>query len=92
MPKSDVYSWRLSPETRATLEEVARRENTTIAGLLERMVQAWSAERRTDSRAEQARLHARAARVIGSIAGGNRGRSESVRKTVRDRLNRRRFG
>ena len=35
MSKTEVYSWRVSPETKAALEEEARREGLTLAALLQ---------------------------------------------------------
>ena len=89
MAKSSVYSWRLSPETKIALEQEARREGMTMATLLDRLAREWL-ERRRDSdgpqAAEQGRLHAQAAKTFGTIAGGNPGRSESARVTLRRRL------
>lgn len=87
--KSEVYSWRLSSDTKAALEMEARRENTTVSALLDRLAQEWIEKRRAQSSSdssEQARLHALADKWIGSIAGKNPKRAESVRQLVRRRL------
>ncbi len=93
MGKSDVYSWRIAPETRAALELEARREGTSIAALLDRIVRDWLRRRRRapgPEDAEQARLHAAASKTFGTIAGGDRRRAERARAAVRERLARRR--
>jgi len=88
MSKTEVYSWRLSAATKATLENEARREGTSIGGLLERMTQEWIERRRpsSDDAAEQARLHARIRKLAGTIHGGDPDRSTRVREIVRARL------
>ena len=91
MKKSEVYSWRLSTATKTALEDEARREGTTVSGLLERMTREWMARRRLtadDDAAEQVRLHERARQAIGTINGGLPP-STSVREVVRARLKRR---
>ena len=87
MPKSEVFSWRVSPALKARLEDAARRERTTVSRLLEKIVQdhlrnrdvAWDDE-------EQARIRARAMRFVGSIAGNDPTRSSRVSELVRARL------
>ena len=41
MSKSEVYSWRISPELKADIEAAARAEKATISTLLERIVREW---------------------------------------------------
>ena len=90
--KREVYSWRVSTETKMALELEARREGTSVAALLDRLAQGWL-ERRRDVAgaqvAEQARLHAAAARAFGAIAGGDPRRAERAVALVRERLARR---
>lgn len=93
--KTEVYSWRLSPATKAGLEETARSQRRTVAQLLDEMV----AERlgagdleQGSEQDRQRRLHARAARFAGRIAGRDPRRSEKVRELVRARLTGRRGG
>ncbi len=72
--KTEVYSWRLSAERKAELEEEARREGTSLSALLDRMTAEWLAERRngnSDDEAEQVAMRKRAAAAIGSIRGGD---------------------
>ena len=93
MARSEVYSWRLSPDTKAALEVAARRERTTIGRLLEKLVHAWLHGQRPGGRdddVEQARLHAAAKRAIGTIHGGDPRRAEQARLLVRRRVKARR--
>ena len=89
MAKSEVYSWRVSPETKRALEFEARREGESLGNLLERITREW-VETRRESRMgdalEQARLHAAADKCFGAIAGSDPARSEKVRSEVRRRL------
>ena len=91
--KSEVYTWRVSPSTKASLEEAARSTNRSVARLLGEIVADYlgSARDGTESDVEQQRrLHARAARFAGCLAGETGRRSERVRELVRARLKRRR--
>ena len=90
MTKTEVYSWRISPATKAAIENEARREKTTVAALLDRITKEWMESRRgQDDDTEQERLHARVERTIGAISGHQPKRSERVRESVRRRLKRR---
>jgi hypothetical protein len=88
MPKTEVYSWRVSPETKTALEIEARRQATSLAALLDRMTQEWLRTRRPSigEDEEQRRLHDAAAHTFGSIAGGEPRRAERARNLVRQRL------
>ena len=89
MPKTEVYSWRLSQEMKSALEEAARREGQTVSGLIERIVRVWLDDSRhfTNGDAhEQARLHQEAARAFGTIQGGNPRRAATIRSQLRARL------
>ena len=91
--KSEVYSWRLSPELKNALEEVSRQERAPISTLLERIVADWllvHRQERNQEEAEQERLHAAVAATFGTIQGNNPKRSEQVRSLVRTRLAKRR--
>ncbi len=90
MPKTEVYSWRISPETKQELERAARKAHMSVAALLESIVSRWvQGEKSEDGDEEQRRLHAAAARTIGVLDGGNPRRSEQARHLVRTRLARR---
>ena len=94
MSKSEVYSWRLSRETKAILEDEARRQHTSLAGVLDRIVQEWRRRREgpADDSAEQARLHAAAAKSFGRIAGRHPYSAARTREVIRQRLRRPRAG
>lgn len=94
MSKSEVYSWRLSRETKAILEDEARRQHTSLAGVLDRIVQEWRRGREApaDDSAEQARLHAAAAKSFGRIAGRHPYSAARTREVIRQRLRRPRAG
>ena len=93
MAKTEVYSWRLSPDMKAALEEAAREEKENVSKLLERIVKKWLREPRSgggDDGADQRRLHQAARCAIGQIRGGKPSRSENIRLDVRARLAKRR--
>jgi hypothetical protein len=86
MAKSEVYSWRLSPEVKRSLEDEARRRSVTLAEMLDQIAHEFLSRRtRTDD--AQDRVRAATRRWIGSISGGGARRSERVRDLVRDQLN-----
>jgi hypothetical protein len=92
--KTEVYSWRLSAERKAELEEEARREGASLAALLDRVTRDWLAERRkgqAGDEAEQAAIRKRAMAAIGSVAGGDRQRSSQASQRVKEIL-RKRYG
>jgi len=92
MAKTEVYSWRLSPERKAALEAKARAADKTVAQVLDSLAEDWLAARSTEEdEAEQRRLHATAAKFVGAISGGDPYRSENVSTLVRHAL-RRKYG
>jgi hypothetical protein len=87
--KSEVYSWRLSPDLKEDLEEAARRERISVSRLLERIAREWLKTRASaaeDDEAEQERIRARAMRFVGSIQGGDPDRAANARERVREVL------
>jgi hypothetical protein len=88
MPKSEVYSWRLSRELKAILEDEARRRSTSLAEVLDRIVQDWRRrqERPDDDVGDQARRHAAAARSFGRLAGRHPYSAARTREVIRQRL------
>jgi hypothetical protein len=71
------------------LEAEARLEGVTLAELLNRIAKQWLEVRKQqsgDDEAQQARLHAAAAKCCGTISGGDPHRSEKVSETVRKRV------
>ncbi len=87
--KTEIYTLRLSRDLKVALESQARRENASVAALLDRgareLLQKSGAQSSSDD-AEQLRLHAQARKSIGSIAGANPHRAESARSLIRERL------
>ncbi len=87
--KSEVYSWRLTPDLKAQLERRAREEGVTLATLLERISRDWlraKAAATVDDEREQARIKAAAMAAIGTLRGDDPERSERVSERVRERL------
>lgn len=83
--KTEVYSWRVSADQKAALEEEARREGTSLSALLDRVTAEWLAERRNgdvDDGVEQATIRKRAMGAIGSIRGGDPTRSGRTSELV----------
>jgi len=92
MNRSEVYSWRLSPALKGALEEASRREQKSVARLLEELAEDWLTRRSQpgDEAGEQERLRARALRFVGALRGGDPQRAERAREKVRARLAKRR--
>ena len=87
--KSEVYSWRVSPALKASLEEAARREGRTLARLLDQIAGSYlNSGAGAGLGEEQKRLHAKAERFAGRIAGKDPDRAARARLLVRDRLQR----
>ena len=84
--KTEVYSWRLSPQLKRDLDRAARDEGVPISGLLERISQDWLAERWREDEARQARIRARMKKCIGAIHGADPHRSQNVRQIVEEEI------
>lgn len=86
--KTEVYSWRVKPERKASLEEIARKQNRTVAELLDEAVDQWLGAQASarDDEVLQRKLREAAAPAIGSIAGGDPKRAERSRGTLRAKL------
>ena len=52
MTKSEVYSWRVSPDLKMQLEVAARDEKTSVGTLLERIAREWLDEHRLNDEEE----------------------------------------
>lgn len=91
MNKSEVYSWRLSPDLKEALEEAARERGASLSALLEEVVRGWlESDPGVEEEGKQTRLHQVAARHLGVLAGRDPGRSQRVGEVLRERLGRRR--
>ena len=89
--KTEVYSWRLSAERKAALEEEARREGVSLSSLLDSVTADWLAERRnghTNDEAEQAAIRKRVMATVGSIRSGDLTRSQRTSELVREIIRR----
>jgi len=85
--KDQVYSWRISAQKKAELENEARREGTSLAQLLEQITADWLQEQRMSRNGdepEQARIRKRAEAAIGSLAGGDPHRASRASQRVRE--------
>jgi hypothetical protein len=90
--KSAVYAWRVSPALKRSLEEAARSEKRSVAGLLDAIVTEHlqrAAGRDLSEVDRQRALHASAARFAGAIAGRRPDRAEKAREIIRARIRRR---
>lgn len=86
MEKSEVYSWRVSAETKSRLEDEARRANASVGELLEQIVGEWLAKLPAKEASRQRALHAAAARFVGAIEGRDPRRAERASELVRGSL------
>lgn len=88
MAKSEVYSWRLSIETKAVLEEIARQKQASVAKLLDQIVAEWLARQQAleADEATQQRLHDKVLKTIGTIQGDNPDRASNARVLLRTKI------
>jgi hypothetical protein len=88
MAKTEVYTWRVDPSLKQSLEAMARDKKTSVASLLDRIVRDWLQKERAeeDDEAMQRRIRAEAAKWIGSIQGNDPTRSERAKEIVRERI------
>ena len=85
--KSEVYSWRLSPEIKADLERAARLRNMSVSSILETAVRDWlNKAMNSDDHEVELRIRSAAESCFGTIAGRNPRRSQTTRELVRKRL------
>jgi hypothetical protein len=85
--KTEVYSWRLSAELKADLEEQARDEGKSLSALLQELASEGLRARRNGhfhDDAVQAAIRKRALKAIGSIHGGDPTRAERAGELVRE--------
>jgi hypothetical protein len=91
--KTEVYSWRVAPEIKSSLELVARRRKISLSAVLDLAAREFLEKTAPDEteRETQLRLHKAASACFGAFAGGNPRRAETATATLRQRL-RRRYG
>ena len=91
MAKTEVYSWRLSPELKLLLAGAAKDEGVKMAEFLERIVRDWLREHRDAAEEEHQReVHEAARQCLGAIGGGDPKRSRSTRAMLKKKLGTRR--
>ncbi|HKZ97018.1 MAG TPA: hypothetical protein VJ045_08565 [Hyphomicrobiaceae bacterium] len=90
MTKSEVYSWRLSPELKAELEAAARRKKVAMSVVLERAARDWlRKEAPRNDAADQERRRAALMACAGAVSGdGTSATNAVVRQVIGDALER----
>src|SRR3972149_10593830 len=90
MTKSEVYSWRLSPELKAELEAAARRKKVAMSVVLERAARDWlRKEAPRNDAADQERRRAALMACAGTVSGdGTSATNAVVRQVIADALER----
>lgn len=86
--KTEVYSWRLDPELKGSLEHAARSRGRSVAGLLDEIVRSWleqDAETQDDEELQK-RLHAQARKSFGTLQHGDELLAQQARERVRRKL------
>jgi hypothetical protein len=88
--KTEVYSWRVSPDIKTGLEREARRRKISLSAALDLAAREWllKASMANEDDEGQYRLKKAASRWFGALASGDAHRSEKVSQTVRQRLRR----
>ena len=89
--KTEVYSWRLSPEKKLELEDEARRAGKSVAEVLDEISSEWLNMRRdadNEDGTEQARIRKRIMATVGTVRGGDPTRSARSQGMVRDIISR----
>lgn len=86
--KTEVYSWRVSPDLKTSLEREARRRKISVSAVLDQAAEEWLKRSGAGNEGdeEQRRLQRAASECFGVLASGNPRRSETVRQAVRQRL------
>jgi hypothetical protein len=91
MTKNRLFSWRVHEHTMESLATKARGRKTSVAGLLDEIVQDWLG-REQSARGDAGReetVRAAAMTCFGTIRGGNPKRSKQARELIREKLHRR---
>jgi hypothetical protein len=88
--KTEVYSWRVSPDVKTELEREARRRKISLSAALDLAAREWLLKTSSANEDDegQYRLKKAASRWLGALASGDAQRSEKVSQTVRRRLRR----
>jgi len=98
MKTTEVYSWRVERDLKESLENAARDQGASVAGLLTRIVRDWL-QRSYDITADQTaqnRVREAAVPYLGSLRGGDPARaseaSARVKQAIREKHASRRPG
>jgi predicted DNA-binding protein len=87
--KSEVYSWRLTPEMKTRLESEARRSGKSLAEVLEQISTNWLEQRAGAYDDEmEAKLRNRIMATVGTIRGGDPQRASRSKELVREIIRR----
>ena len=88
--KTAVYSWRVSAERKAAIEQLARKQKRSVAQLIDQAVGQLLAQEaeNDDDEQVQTKLRRAAARAIGQISGGDPERASQVSFRLREKLRR----
>jgi len=88
--KTEVYSWRVSPDVKTGLEREARRRKISLSAALDLAAREWllKTSMANEDDEGQYRLKKAASRWLGALTSGDAQRSEKVSQTVRQRLRR----
>jgi predicted DNA-binding protein len=87
--KSEVYSWRLTPEMKMRLESEARRSGKSLAEVLEQISANWLDERTGGYDDEmEVRLRKQVIATVGTIRGGDPHRASRSKELVREIIKR----
>ena len=89
--KTEVISWRVSPEVKSGLEREARRRKISVSAALDLAAREWLKNGDEDDEQHQRRLHEAVAKCFGAIDGGDPYRSQNASRLVKEKL-RRQYG
>jgi hypothetical protein len=87
--KSEVYSWRLTPEMKTRLESEARRSGKSVAEVLEQISANWLDARAASYDNEmEGKIRKRIMATVGTIRGGDPHRASRSKELVREIIRR----
>ena len=88
MNKTEVYSWRVDPNLKSALEQVARAEKTSVAQLLDSIVRDWLQESSSlnGEDEQQQRLHSAAQECFGTLSSGDPDLATLAKERVRQKI------
>lgn len=87
--KTEIYSWRLDPGLKSSLEHTARARGRSVAALLDEIVRSWldrEVAGMVDEQEAQRRLHAEARKSFGTLQGGDELLAEQASERLRRKL------